>query len=502
MISRTDNTSFLERYAHLVDDFAGFTEACYSPLPTTCWVPPDRKDGSHRLQSEGHHQTEWNERAWRLTHPGQQFGIAFLTGAALIQEEAAMAAVEALAPKLGERILDLCAAPGNKTVQLSKAVGNTGWIVANDVSPNRLQVLRGLKDRFSLTNVTVTVTDGRRFPLTGEQPDLSDSADSGESGGFDGFDAVLADVPCSCEGTCRKHPSVLRPQSEDERARLTNLQEELLRRAIRLARPGGRILYATCTFAPEENEAVVDRVLRRPETGQDVDLTTCVLPGLRVSPGIDQWNGKTFSSDMHRAIRLWPEANDTGGFFLALMVKAGGASHVDGSAQGESALEKGKDPDGADNCFNTTPWSAFSISDSAFQALESLEDGRKYTRLAAAHRGHLPSVEWSVGMTGMNLKSGEPRFSTPLALKFASMATAGVAELEEKDIVPFLCREVVRPSAIFPSTDQSPGLLVRSGSTPLGLGHDPRDGSGIIASLFPKHWAGLEVAQWLKSLER
>mgnify|MGYP006275020205 CR=1 FL=1 len=204
----------------------------------------------------------------------------------------------------GVRILDLCAAPGNKSAQLAQMIRPAGTVVANDVNERRLRSGVPTWERLGLTNIAGTVYDGRNFPQL-----------------HHAFHAVLVDAPCTGEGTCRRNPGALRDTSDAFRRRLTETQAALLRRAVELCKPGGRIVYCTCTFAPEENEEQIHALLQD-EIGEMVVPEPVNLEGIAGSPGIDYWNGRTLNPGVQQALRIWPHQNDTGGFFIAALRKA------------------------------------------------------------------------------------------------------------------------------------------------------------------------------------
>ncbi len=161
-------------------------------------------------------------------------------GSLTIQDPSAMRAVEALAPKPGGTILDLCASPGTKTTQILEAMGGRGRIVACDRSPEKLQPLRRALAARGAANVTVCLTEG-----------LADVAPPA------GFDAALVDVPCSNTGVLARRVEVrwrLEPEDLEE---LPRIQGELLAKASGLVRPGGRLVYSTCSLEPEENAGAV-----------------------------------------------------------------------------------------------------------------------------------------------------------------------------------------------------------------------------------------------------
>ncbi|MEM8932270.1 MAG: RNA methyltransferase, partial [Acidobacteriota bacterium] len=130
------------------------------------------------------------------------------------------------------------------------------------------------------------------------------------------FDRVLADVPCSCEGTTRKNPEILwrEPIRTDD---YSGAQAAILRKAVQRCQPGGRVVYATCTYAPEENEGVIDTVLDEYPDG--VRLLPAHLDGLVSSPGLTEWQGRRFRPELADTLRVWPHQNDTGGFFVAVL---------------------------------------------------------------------------------------------------------------------------------------------------------------------------------------
>ncbi len=292
------------RYRPLIDDWDAFVEVLQRPLPTCVWANPLRSTAGEveaHLRAAGLNPEPlgWHDHAFTLpaeVGAGNQLG--YLTGRYHVQEEASLLPVPLLDPHPGERVLDLCAAPGGKTAQMGIRMRNRGTIVANDINYGRLASLRGTLDRLGLANVTATAYDGASYP-----------AASGT------FDRVLVDAPCSCEGTSRKHPSVI-----DEWASMpdiTGLQAALLRKAVQRCRPGGRIVYSTCTYAPEENEQIVDAVLcDYPET---VRLRPARIDGVDAAPGITSWQGHSFHASLTHAMRVWPHQNDTGGFFVAVL---------------------------------------------------------------------------------------------------------------------------------------------------------------------------------------
>ena len=166
---------------------------------------------------------------------------AFKDGRFIVQDEASQLIAELVDVQPGARILDLCASPGGKTLALSAATGPAGSVVACDVRPHRVRLLSRTIARCRLTNVRVA-----QIPSDGPPP-FREAA----------FDAILIDAPCSGLGTVRRDPDIKWRRSEEDLARFAASQRDLLMGAADLARPGGTVVYSTCSSEPEENEQVV-----------------------------------------------------------------------------------------------------------------------------------------------------------------------------------------------------------------------------------------------------
>ena len=297
----------LERYRDIIPDWPAFAEAALAPLPTTLWVNTlrgDRDDIAAWLADDGVASTplSWYHRGLRLepnAKPGKTF--AFLTGACHVQEEVSMMPIVLLDPQPGESVLDLCAAPGNKSTQAAVHMEDRGCLIACEVNEGRLGLIVRNVERMALTSIATLNANAGNLPR-----EVGD------------FDRVLADVPCSCEGTTRKNPALLhRPGMPP--GSLAGSQISILRKAIQRCKPGGRILYSTCTYAPEENEAVVDTLLR--EENLRVRLLPARIDGIRGEPGLREWQGRSFLPELSASLRLYPHLNDTGGFYIALLEK-------------------------------------------------------------------------------------------------------------------------------------------------------------------------------------
>ncbi len=165
----------------------------------------------------------------------------FHAGRFIVQDEASQLIAELVDARPGERVLDLCASPGGKTIRIAAGVGPSGAVVAGDVRPHRVRLLTRTLERCRVANARVV-----HLPADGPLPFRADV-----------FDAVLIDAPCSGLGTIRRDPDIRWRRSEDDLPRFAAAQHALLGRAAGLVRPGGRIIYSTCSSEPEENEQVV-----------------------------------------------------------------------------------------------------------------------------------------------------------------------------------------------------------------------------------------------------
>lgn len=173
----------------------------------------------------------------------------FSDGSCSVQDQTAMRAVDRLAPRAGERILDLCAAPGGKTGHIAERLRGEGSVVAADIAESRLRRVQENIERLRLDNVEICLIDRQGNVLEG--PQLGERA----------FDAAIVDVPCSNTGVLAKRPEARWRIKETDLDELPAIQQELLGRAATHVRGGGRLLYSTCSVEPEENRHVVDQFL-------------------------------------------------------------------------------------------------------------------------------------------------------------------------------------------------------------------------------------------------
>ncbi len=230
-------------------------------------------------------------------HPYHDAGVYY------IQEASAMAPVVYLAPQPGEKILDLCAAPGGKSTQIAAAMQGQGLLVSNEIHPARAKILSENIERMGIRNALVTGETPKR--LVQAFPEY--------------FDRILVDAPCSGEGMFRRNEEARKEWSPDNVQLCADRQDEILNWAADMLTPGGRLVYSTCTFAPLENEGTIARFLmQHPEFEI---LPTERLEGM--APGMPEWASGEQIPDLAHTIRLWPHRLRGEGHYLAVLEKAG-----------------------------------------------------------------------------------------------------------------------------------------------------------------------------------
>jgi len=238
--------------------------------------------------------------------PGtSRFGTTpeFRNGLFYVQDLASILAPIALDPKPGDQVLDLGAAPGSKTTQMAEMMRNRGKILAVDICASRMDDLQKVVDRMGVGIVTTLVVDGRT--IGDEFPKV--------------FDKVLVDGPCSCEGIFRYKAHKFLEWDLLNIYKLTDIQLGLLNSGYKVLKPGGTLVYSTCTYAPEENEAIVDELLKMESSAK---LETIHLGGIKTRPGLTEWEHQKYDKRLSGAVRIVPQDNDTIGFFIAKITKS------------------------------------------------------------------------------------------------------------------------------------------------------------------------------------
>lgn len=237
-------------------------------------------------------------------HPFHEAGLYY------IQEPSAMAVVELLDPQPGERVLDLCAAPGGKSSHIASRLKGKGFLLSNEIHPARARILSQNMERMGVSNSVVTNEEPSRLAAVFR----------------DFFDRIVVDAPCSGEGMFRKDEEARNQWSEDHVKMCAERQEQILDQAARMVKPGGRIVYSTCTFAPEENEGTVLNFLKHHEDFY-LEETEAFE---KFSHGRPEWVGfkngekKTHNEEaktyhLERTFRLLPHCLEGEGHFIAVI---------------------------------------------------------------------------------------------------------------------------------------------------------------------------------------
>lgn len=374
-------------------------------------------------------------------HPYHAAGLYYL------QEPSAMAPAVLLAPQPGERVLDLCAAPGGKSTQIAGKMHNRGLLVCNEIHPKRAQILAGNIERLGIANALVLNEHpaklAARFPAW--------------------FDRVLVDAPCSGEGMFRKHEAAGTDWSPETVAMCARRQAEILDAAAEMLRPGGRLVYSTCTFSPEEDEGTVEAFLRR---HPDYEIVSTDAPWF--SPGRPEWvpGGR---EALKRCIRLWPHRLTCEGHFAAVLTRTGGQP---GSCPTEPAAEL---PKAAAELLRQlriplAPGKAVRMGERVFWAPEE-------TPLLQGLRVLRPGLE----LAALRKDRAEPAHALALSVCEAS----AVRDLDAAEADAYLHGETL-------PTQTSGWTLVRFGGLGLGWG---KGAGGTLKNHYPKGLRTLGAAK-------
>lgn len=216
--------------------------------------------------------------------------VEYMLGHYYLQDLSSCMAVEALDVQEGQAVLDMAAAPGGKTTLIAQRMQNTGSIVALEPNEKRARSMSFNLARMGVFNTCVCKMEGLEAEKLGR------------------FDRVLLDAPCSCEGVIAKDPSRKTSHTPEDVDYCSARQEQMLEAAVRAAKPGGIVVYSTCSFAPEENEAVIESVVEK--TGARVE------PFGHGNPGLDSFGDQEYAHGKD-ARRFYPHIHDTTGFFVA-----------------------------------------------------------------------------------------------------------------------------------------------------------------------------------------
>jgi len=294
--------AFLDRIQQqLGDEFESFLRSLELPRAVALRFNPLKGEMPHMEFVK--EQVPWEKQGYYYDpnarpglHPYHEAGVYYL------QEASAMAPVQLLDPQPGERICDLCAAPGGKSTQIAGRLAGKGFLLCNEYNPKRAKILSRNIERMGIANALAT----------NEHPDKL----AKRLQGF--FDRVIIDAPCSGEGMFRKEEAAVTDWSQETVEMCARRQREILQSGAELVRPGGRLVYSTCTFAPEENEQTVMAFL---EAHPEFEAEAVEAPWFNTT-GIGMY-------------RLWPHKLRGEGHFAAVLRRKGEKSDAQKSGQGE-----------------------------------------------------------------------------------------------------------------------------------------------------------------------
>ncbi|MBW2989342.1 RsmB/NOP family class I SAM-dependent RNA methyltransferase [Candidatus Woesearchaeota archaeon] len=299
---------FIERYRNLTS-WEEFKEISLTFLRRSIRVNTLKitiPECKKRLESLGWQLTQvpWCKEGFWVKHKQGRRDIGntleFSLGYYYVQEAASMIPPIVLDPKPGETILDMCAAPGSKSSQIAQYMKNKGILISNDYQYIRLQPLGINMQRMGSTNSILTLMEGRYFKASGIL-----------------FDRILVDAPCSGTGTIRKSLKTLRIWNPHAIRRLCGQQKQLLETAFSLLKRDGTLVYSTCSLEPEEDENVVSCLL---DKHKDAGLEDISLDIKRSEPVLE-FGGIRYDKEVKKCLRIWPQDNDTEGFFVAKIRK-------------------------------------------------------------------------------------------------------------------------------------------------------------------------------------
>ncbi len=372
-------------------------------------------------------------------HPFYHAGLFY------IQEPSAMFPAGLLNAKPGDKVLDLCAAPGGKTVRLAADMENKGFLLSNDINPKRV---KALVKNIELNGIINTV-------VTNETPERLASVYEGF------FDKILLDVPCSGEGMFRKGNEARRGWSRYKAEELQGLQRKIFDSAYRMLAPGGTLVYSTCTFNPEENEKNISWFLKK---YPDLYLKQ-IKKEYGIEPGRPEWSDG--NPELLKTARLWPHRVKGEGHFAALMARQGGGV-----------------PEQTSYSCNE-PIKSFSVfCDEYFHApLQGRFElrGSELHMLPQSYPGNpgLKTVKTGLYVGSEAHGKFEPSQSLAMALRWGNMKRKESFSLQDADLMRYLKGETL-------TREREKGYIVLGVECfPLGWGKIGQNG---LKNLYPKGW--------------
>ncbi len=296
---------FVKRYSKLTD-FEVFKKYCLSFPRRSVRVNTLKisvKEAKKRLEKNWElEQIPWCNEGFWVKHKKGRLDIGntkeHLLGYIYVQDAASMIPPLVLEPKENEFVLDMCASPGSKTTQIAALMKNKGVLIANDYKGMRIPPLSINLQRAGATNAIITLMEGRYFKNIL-------------------FDKILVDAPCSGTGTVRKSLKTLRIWNLNMIKRLCATQKQLIETGFNALKPGGCLVYSTCSIEPEENEGVIDFLLDKYDNAKLEEIKI----DIRKSKPVLEFEDRKYNKEIKNILRIWPQDNDTEGFFVSKIKK-------------------------------------------------------------------------------------------------------------------------------------------------------------------------------------
>ena len=298
---------FIQTYEKLTDieDFKKYSLEKLTKSVRVNTLKISVKELKERLENQNFKlkQIPWCKQGfWVLDGPRTDLGNLkeHSLGYIYVQEAASMIPPIVLNPDENDLVLDMAAAPGSKTTQMASLMNNDGLIIANDYKYDRIKALGINLQRCGVLNTMITLMEGKRF-----------------SNAMIKFDKILLDAHCSGTGAIRKSLKTLKMWNPNMFKKLAGIQKQLITVAFETLKENGILVYSTCSIAPEENEAVIDFLLTR---NKNARLESINLD-IKRSDSITEYNKDIYSQEIKKCLRIWPQDNNTEGFFIAKIKK-------------------------------------------------------------------------------------------------------------------------------------------------------------------------------------
>ncbi len=298
---------FIERYKKIAPDYDEFIKYSFFFLRKSLRVNTLKISVSEckkRLEKQGWtlKNIPWCKHGFWIEHKTGRRDIGntieHTLGYIYVQEAASMIPPIVLNIKPGQKVLDMCAAPGSKTTQIAMYLDGKGVVVANDYKGERLAALGVNVQRCGITNCVMTLMHGKGFKHYK-------------------FDRVLVDAPCSGTGTIRKSLKTIDIWNPGMIKRLCKTQKKLIENGFENLKKNGILVYSTCTLEPEECEGVIDYLLSKYDNAKVEEIKLKI----KRSEPILEFEGQKYNKEIKKCLRIWPQDNDTEGFFIAKIIK-------------------------------------------------------------------------------------------------------------------------------------------------------------------------------------